>query len=156
MADVKHSAGRQDSFAGLCREHNLKITPQRTAIYGLLKGCTDHPSADYVYRQIRQEFPNISFETVNRTLLTFAAIGLIAIVESTAGVRRFDPDMESHHHIHCIRCGTIIDFRHEGFDGIAVPESLSEKYSIIGKRVVLHVICPRCRQQEAAGMQPPG
>ena len=153
MAEEKNIIENLDCFIAICREHNLKITPQRSAIYSLLQGCGDHPSADYVFRLVRKDFPNISFETVNRTLLTFAAIGLIAIVESTTGVRRFDPDIQSHHHLHCIRCGRIFDFRHEGYDGIAVPQNLSEKYSVIGKRVVLQVICPQCKQLETSGKQ---
>ncbi|MBM3422262.1 MAG: transcriptional repressor [Chlorobi bacterium] len=150
MAEVDIVQGDLERFFAFCRERNLKITPQRTAIYSLLKGCPDHPSADYVYRRIRKDFPGISFETVNRTLLTFAAVGLIAIVESTTGVRRFDPDTESHHHIHCVRCGRIFDFRHEGYDGISIPENLSEEFTVIDKRVVLHVICPECRNQNEA------
>ncbi len=137
-------AGELDYFTEVCRRHNLKITPQRVAIYRILMGCSDHPSADYVFRIIRSDFPNISFETVNRSLLTFAEIGLIAIVESTSGVRRFDPDMDSHHHIHCVKCGRIFDFQHGDYDCIAVPDSLTEKFSLVGKRVVLHVICPDC------------
>ena len=31
------------------------------------------------------EFPNISFDTVNRTLLTFSKVGLVNIVESYRG-----------------------------------------------------------------------
>lgn len=77
-------------------------------------------------------------------MLTFAEIGLIAVVESTSGVRRFDPDMGDHHHLHCVRCGRIVDIRHEEFDRINVPESLRRQYRIIGKRVVLHVICFSC------------
>mgnify|MGYP001809670128 CR=1 FL=1 len=137
-------AGGLDYFTEVCRRHNLKITPQRVAIYRILRGCPDHPSADYVFRIIRSDFPNISFETVNRSLLTFAEIGLIAIVESTSGVRRFDPDLDSHHHIHCIKCGRIFDFQHGDYDGITVPDSVTERFSVVGKRVVLHVICPDC------------
>ncbi|MBM3162471.1 MAG: transcriptional repressor [Chlorobi bacterium] len=150
MASIKVAEAAPWDFIGECRRHGLKVTPQRMAIYSALKGCVEHPSADFVYRQVKKEFPGISFETVNRTLLTFAAIGLISVVESTSGVRRFDPDMKSHHHLHCIRCGRIIDIRDEGFDTIDVPGQLSEMYRIVGKRVVLHMICPDCLTPESS------
>ncbi|MGB0131753.1 Fur family transcriptional regulator [Chlorobium sp.] len=150
MPSMNAAPGEAGRFFELCRAHSLKITPQRTAIYSLLGNCRDHPSADQVYRLIKREFPNISFETVNRTLLTFASIGLISIVESTSGVRRFDPDMKSHHHMHCIRCGRIFDFQHEGYDALEVPGQLNEEFSVLSKRVVLHVICPFCLQPGAA------
>ncbi len=150
MLNMNDAVAESDRFVAVCRAHSLKITPQRTAIHSLLRDCRDHPSADQVYRLIKREFPNISFETVNRTLLTFASIGLISIVESTSGVRRFDPDMKSHHHMHCIRCGRIFDFQHEGYDALDVPGPLNEKFSVLSKRVVLHVICPFCLQPGAA------
>lgn len=151
MLTMNDAVAESDRFVAVCRQHNLKITPQRTAIYLLLRDCRDHPSADYVYRLVKREFPNISFETVNRTLLTFAAIGLISIVESTSGVRRFDPDLKNHHHMHCIRCGAIIDFQHQGYDALEVPEPLYEEYCVLSRRVVLHVICPACIKSAPAG-----
>ncbi|MCF8384002.1 MAG: transcriptional repressor [Chlorobium sp.] len=151
MITMNDVVGDADRFVAVCRDHNLKITPQRTAIYTMLRNCRDHPSADQVYRLIKKDFPNISFETVNRTLLIFASIGLISIVESTSGVRRFDPDLNSHHHMHCIRCGKIIDFQHAGYDALEVPEALYEEFPVLAKRVVLHVICPSCLQSGEEG-----
>ncbi len=42
------------------KEHGLKITPQRTAIYQELLKAKDHPSADMIYRRIVKKIPNIS------------------------------------------------------------------------------------------------
>ena len=62
-------------FRDKCREHNLKTTPQRTIIYKELYKSKDHPSADAIFKKARKIFPNMSSDTVNRTVLTFAKIG---------------------------------------------------------------------------------
>ena len=44
-----------DAFIETCRLHNLKITPQRVAIYRELIRSKAHPTADLMYRTIRRE-----------------------------------------------------------------------------------------------------
>jgi len=110
-----------------CKEHNLRITPQRTAIYKALQNDRSHPSADIVYKIIKATFPNISFDTVNRTLLSFVDIGVLKIAESYNRQKRFDPNLERHHHLSCIKCGKIIDFENKDFDELKIPNSIKNK-----------------------------
>jgi len=132
-------------FVDKCRQAKLKVTPQRIAIFKELINSENHPSADNVFKSIKTELPHISFDTVNRTLQTFSEIGIVDIVESYSGARRFDPNYQDHHHIHCIKCGNIIDFYNDEFNSIEIPESLKQKHNIISKRVVLNVVCSKCK-----------
>ncbi|BBO70405.1 transcriptional repressor [Desulfosarcina alkanivorans] len=131
-------------FLETCRRHQLKITPQRVAIFRMLIQSKQHPSAEVLFRSVKKEFPNISFDTVNRTLLTFADIGVVAVVEVFGGPRRFDPDITAHHHLHCMACGRIIDFEYAGFARLDVPESITGGFTVTSKRVVLKGLCDRC------------
>jgi len=131
-------------FVNKCRQANLKVTPQRIAIFKELIKSENHPSADNIFKSIKTELPHISFDTVNRTLLTFTEIGIVDIVESFSGARRFDPNYKDHHHIHCVKCGDIVDFYNDDFSSIEVPDSIKQKYNIISKRVVLNVVCSKC------------
>ena len=83
-------------FIETCRRHQLKITPQRVAIYRELIQSKQHPTANLMFRTIKKAFPNISFDTVNRTLLTFSEIGVVDVVEGFGGPKRFDPDIGDH------------------------------------------------------------
>ena len=121
------------------------MTPQRAAIYRLLKKSKDHPSADAIFRNIKEAFPNISFDTVNRTLLTFSKIGILDVVEGKGSPRRFDPNPEAHHHFHCIQCGKIIDFYNKQYDGLAIPKEIQRQFTVLKKRVVLNGICSQCK-----------
>jgi Fur family peroxide stress response transcriptional regulator len=132
------------TFLQTCRKHHLKITPQRVAIFETIKGLNTHPTADDIYRKIKKNLSNISFDTVNRTLLTFAEIGVVNVVETFGGAKRFDPDVSSHHHFFCIRCSDIIDFRDPSYDALIIPETLRREFKIISKRVILRGFCKAC------------
>ena len=41
---------------------------QRESIVRVLRGTRSHPTADWVYEQVRKEIPNISLGTVYRNL----------------------------------------------------------------------------------------
>ncbi|MBU0985012.1 MAG: transcriptional repressor [candidate division Zixibacteria bacterium] len=132
-------------FQEVCRRHELKVTPQRLAIYRELMTSDKHPSAEAMYRRIREDYPSISFDTVNRTLHTFAEIGVVDVVEGWGQPRRFDPNTRAHHHVHCIRCGEIEDFACEAYDRLKVPPAISHRFRITGRRVVLAGVCRKCR-----------
>jgi len=136
-----------DMFHQRSKEHGLKITPQRTIIYQELVKAKDHPTADDIYKRIVKKIPNISFDTVNRTLLTFTRIGITNIVEGYGQPKRYDPDMDVHHHFRCIQCNSIIDFHNKEFDNITVPEEINKQFTVINKKVVLEGLCSKCRRR---------
>ena len=138
-----------DAYRRLSKEHGLRVTPQRTAIFRELLKAKDHPTADAVHRRVVKTIPNVSFDTVNRTLATFAAIGLIKVVEGYGQARRFDPDGSAHHHLHCLRCGRIIDFHNKDYDAIAVPAEITDRFKVTGKKVVLEGLCGPCGRARA-------
>lgn len=136
------------NFFAKCKEHGLKLTPQRIAIYKEIAKSKDHPTADLIYHKIKKYHPYISFDTVNRTLLTFADIGLIEIVEGSGDGRRFDSNIDYHHHFRCKSCGAIIDFFSSKYESLEVPEAIKEKFKVDKVRVVIEGICDICLQND--------
>ncbi|KPJ72658.1 hypothetical protein AMJ52_05650 [candidate division TA06 bacterium DG_78] len=132
-------------FKKVCYKHGLKITPQRVAIYKELISSQKHPSAIMIFRKIRNYFPNISLGTVNSTLLTYAKIGIAKVVESSGDPKRFDPQLEPHHHFRCMKCGKIVDFHHDAYDAITIPAAINKKFVILEKIVHLAGLCDKCR-----------
>ena len=128
------------------RKHGLKITPQRIAIYQELLKAKDHPSADIIYKRLIKRIPNISFDTVNRALLTFSKIGIANIVEGYGQPKRYDPYIDIHHHFRCIQCNRIIDFHNKAYDNISVPKEIQKQFSVFNKKVVLEGLCDRCNK----------
>ena len=137
-------ANKTQAFLDICQQHQLKVTPQRVAIYQELLKSDTHPTADSIYQVVKREYPNISYDTVNRTLLTFAKIGVVDVVETFGGAKRFDPNVANHHHLHCTQCNKIIDFQNQVYDNLKIPEGISDNFQVISKRVVLKGLCKTC------------
>ncbi len=134
-----------DIFREKCREKGLKVTPQRTLIYEVLSEAKDHPSADAIYKRVRKSMPNISFDTVYRTLLSFTEMGIVSLVEGYGEQKRFEPNDHNHHHCRCVKCRAIIDFCNDSYDSIQVPPEISGQFQVISKRVVLEGLCSKCK-----------
>ncbi len=142
--DNKESMG---IFYRRCEENGLKITPQRIAIYQELLKAKDHPSADIMHKRLIKKLPNISPDTVNRTLLTFCKIGIANIVEGYGQPKRFDQDISTHHHFRCTQCNTIIDFHNNAYDNITVPKDIQKRFTVLNKKVILEGVCDKCRRK---------
>jgi len=131
-------------FIEKCQAHNLKVTPQRMAIYRKLFNSTEHPTVDAMFQTVKKEFPNISYDTVSRTMLTFAEIGIVDLVEVYGGAKRFDPNVTVHHHLHCVSCGKIFDFQNDEYNNLDTPDEIQQRFTVLASRVVLKGICEQC------------
>ncbi|WP_320042392.1 Fur family transcriptional regulator [uncultured Desulfobacter sp.] len=138
-----------DLFYQKCKANKLKITPQRVAIYKVLTASVSHPSAEQIHREVKKQFPNISIDTVNRTLLTFAGAHMIDVVEGHGDPRRFDSNQTAHHHFYCVSCHKIFDFEADLLDRLALPPDMEKNFLITGKRVCLTGYCDQCRSKTA-------
>lgn len=135
-------------FRVKCRQKGLKITPQRLAVYEELLKSDKHPCAEVLCKKVRKKYPNISLDTVNRTLITLAEMGVAFIVEGSGDTKRFDGNLSSHQHFRCNKCKRIFDYHHEPFDNIDVPEEIAEHFEITKATVYLEGICKTCLQKK--------
>ena len=76
----------------------LKYSRQREVIKDFLCTRKDHPTADVVYMNVRQQFPNISLGTVYRNLTLLSDMGEIIRLRVGDGVDHFDADTSPHNH----------------------------------------------------------
>ena len=97
---------------------NLKRSKQRECIKAFLATRTDHPTADTIYMNIRQEFPNISLGTVYRNLALLSDLGEIMKITTDGGADRFDGNATRHHHFICTKCHRVMDLDMPSIDGI--------------------------------------
>ena len=146
--EVNSSEKKLERFKNICKERGIKLTPQRLIIYEELISTDEHPSTDMVYQKVRKTFPTISFDTVNRTLLTFYDMGVASIVEGTGNPKRFDGNLTKHHHFQCIHCKKIIDLYSPQFDTVPIPEGIQESCTVLSKTVHLEGICETCRKDK--------
>ena len=96
----------------------LKRSKQRDMIKTFLMSRKDHPTADIIYMNVRQQNPNISLGTVYRNLTLLADIGEIQRLRVGDGVDHFDADTSPHYHFVCTECGNVIDLEMDNIDRI--------------------------------------
>jgi Fur family peroxide stress response transcriptional regulator len=129
----------------ILRDHGTKVTPQRAAILRAVESSRRHPDVDAVYRVVSREYPNISRDTVYRTLAMMEEKRIIGSVLFVGNAKRYDPVTARHHHLVCIRCRGIFDFEGKKYDDLAPPSSLPEGFEVV--RITVHVegICDACQ-----------
>lgn len=128
----------------------LKYSRQREAIKNFLVTRYDHPTAETVYMNIRQEFPNISLGTVYRNLSLLADIGEIQKLSTGLGPDRFDGNPAPHYHFSCRCCGCVLDLPLSGIDHINVLAAQNFDGDIEGHMVIFYGKCPTCKAQSTA------
>ena len=69
----------------------MKYSKQREALLTLLRSTRSHPSADWLYENLRKEFPNISLGTVYRNLAQLAENGDILKTLVAGATKQQDP-----------------------------------------------------------------
>ena len=82
---------------------------QKGVILAVVKSTHSHPTANWVYEQVKQEIPNISLGTVYRNLKSLKQEGEIQELNFDGTMSRFDGITQNHYHFRCERCGRIFD-----------------------------------------------
>lgn len=97
------------AFARRCRARGVRVTAQRLAVYRALAEDPSHPTADGIYRRLREAMPSLSPATVYRVLESLVADGLLRRVSTVGGAGRFDANLAPHQHLVCRVCGRMAD-----------------------------------------------
>ena len=127
-------------------ERTAKHFRKRDAILSCLRGTDVHPSADWVYAQLKQEIPNLSLGTVYRNLNLFKEQGTIISLGTVKGVERFDGNTAPHVHYICQSCGSVLDL-----PDISVPQQLQSNVAsatggqVLGCQLSFTGICAACQ-----------
>lgn len=124
-------------------------SPKREAILAAIRSTHCHPSAEWVYEQVKPAYPDLSLGTVYRNLALFRAEGEIACIGTVNGQERFDRDTSPHAHFICERCGAVLDM-----DTTALPDgTYAELTARCGLRPRTHSLtffglCRDCAEAE--------
>jgi len=107
-------------------------TKQREAILRILRNTKSHPTADWIYEEVKKEIPNISKGTVYRNLQVLQENGAVSELNLNGTVSRFEAKQDSHYHFRCEQCGRVIDV------DVPVEKELDQK---VTKRTGLKISC---------------
>lgn len=121
-----------------------KRSRQRERILETLRGTKSHPTAAWVYDELKREFPGLSLGTVYRNLGILKDQGLVRILQSGSTFDRFDANTSAHYHFVCESCGRVDDV------DMAVSAELDARASerlgcsVSGHRLDFFGLCAEC------------
>ena len=124
----------------LFRQHNLRVTPQRIAIYKYLSEHFTHPDVEQVYNSVIKDNPSFSKTTVYSSLDALAQAGLIIPVKIDSERIHYDANPNFHGHFICDNCKKIFDFDITKLEGFGM-----DNFEIKQKDVYLSGLCPECK-----------
>jgi len=118
---------------------------QRDLIVNLLRKTTSHPTADWIYNEVRKTLPRTSLGTVYRNLKLLAEKGEILELHYADGHRRYDGTSENHYHFSCQKCGRVYDVEEPLKKDM--EKDLAKKLGFIVNhhRVEFYGICKDCQ-----------
>ncbi len=130
---------QSNDIAALFKAKDLKLTPQRAAVYKFLTENPVHPDVETIYNRVVKDNPSFSKTTVYNCLQALADRGLIIPVKIDESRIRYDANTVFHGHFICERCGEITDF------DCAVENSRLEGFEIRRRDVYYSGLCDRCK-----------
>jgi len=136
---------RMQAFEAQCREQGVRLTFQRRVILEAALDLDDHPTADRVFETVAKRTPGISRTTVYRTLETLVRMDVITKAPHPSSVARYDPRLETHHHLICQQCDEVFDISDPRLDSLPVPDTSALGFEVLDVRVQIRGVCRRCR-----------
>jgi Fur family transcriptional regulator, iron response regulator len=121
---------------GTLRKQGIQPSAQRVAVASYVLHTHEHPSAELVFRRVKEHFPWISRATVYNTLNLFVEKGLLQRLAIAEDSVVFDPVTGLHHHFIDEDTGTIHDVPWEHVQ-VCNLDSLRD-YDIRQYQVVMH------------------
>ena len=99
-----------------------KYARKGSAVYSALAATKLHPSAETLYRDLQEIYPNISRTTVYANLTKLREEGSVICVGVVDGRERYDANTRPHPHFICEQCGAVLDV-----EGLPEPPSISTR-----------------------------
>lgn len=131
--------------SGIFRE-----TKQRKRIMEILSSTKSHPTADWVYSRLREEFPSLSLSTVYRNIRILKKQKRILELPFGHTFDRYDGNPAPHPHFACQKCRRVFDIDVSGLEKIFENATKNANFELEGFNLNLYGICNDCRDENAS------
>lgn len=130
--------------SGLNSKGFIRKTKQREVILSVLRSTKTHPTADWIYQEVRKQMPNISLGTIYRNLKTLTEMGEIQELSYGSTYSRFDGNVHEHYHFVCEGCGRVMDVEIELSQEINQKVAEALGVSVNKHRLEFYGMCQDC------------
>lgn len=128
---------------------NVRYSKKRQAILELLQNTTTHPSAEWIFQQLKPVYPDLSLGTIYRNLIFFQDHGDLISVGVVNGQERFDATTCPHAHFICQHCHAVYDLHDLNTDTSQEVEVEKEYgFRVEKQELTFYGTCTECLQVE--------
>jgi Fe2+ or Zn2+ uptake regulation protein len=132
----------------LLREHGLRVTAQRLAVYRAVSEAP-HASADAVVEAVRREIGWISVQAVYDALAALTEKGLLRRIQPAGSRARYEGRVgDNHHHLICRVCERMVDVDCAVGHAPCLTAVEDAGFEIDEAEVVYWGRCPECISHE--------
>jgi Fur family ferric uptake transcriptional regulator len=119
---------------------------KREKILDIFLKSKTHVSAQELHDLVSQDYPEIGYTTVYRTLKLIADCGLAEEVDFNDGVKRYERKWKRDYHAHCIctQCGRDFEIFDEGIKDMSVNLAKRKDFTLKKLRYELFGVCRHC------------
>ena len=126
----------------------FRMTRQRQLILDEIRKLKNHPTADEIYRILREKMPRISLGTVYRNLETLSKTGLLRKIDVGGTQKRFDGDISDHYHVRCMKCSRVDDLYIDTDKGLTKKARRASDFEILRHNIEFIGLCPECKKEK--------
>jgi Fur family peroxide stress response transcriptional regulator len=131
---------------GTKKASDHKLTPQRDAVFQVIREREDHPTASDIFEAARRRLPGISYATVYNSLRYLKEAGLVREICFGDSASRYDRETERHDHAICDCCGKLVDFHLPETAELMQAAARKSKFKAQSIHLTLRGICPDCKE----------
>ena len=126
------------------KEKDSKLTPQREAVYQVIRESEAHPTANDIFEAARKRLPGISYATVYNSLRYLKEAGLVHEINFADGAHRYDGVLERHDHAICNQCGKLVDLDMPEAAKLMPAAARKSRFRPQSVHFTLRGVCPDC------------
>ncbi len=134
-----------EHLTALLKSKQLKVTPQRLAIFDILYNTVEHPSAETIYKALQATHPTMSLATVYKTLDTLKKSDLVQELNVGEDSFRYDANTMSHPHMICTSCNQVMDLHTDVLDPIIDKAQTETDFTIEYEKIFFYGTCSSCQ-----------
>jgi Fur family peroxide stress response transcriptional regulator len=120
----------------------MRQSRQRNAVFHVVKNTNSHPTADWVFDNVRKQIPKISLGTIYRNLGQLVATNKLKAFNYN-GLVHYDALLNDHQHFYCIECSGMFDINFNEKDFVS---SINETtiHQVRDFQLILTGLCHNC------------
>ena len=120
-------------FINALKSENIKLTPQRQAIFSDIMESDGHRECDDISNSLTENGVSVSKATIYRTLDILVKYNLIRKLVIGDGKAKYEAKIGKPHHDHmiCIETGKIIEFDNDEIERLQEEEAKKRGYEVI-------------------------